>query len=165
MYYKKRLGRVDRNKSSDITEDKMRKDSTRSCTLSGTRDGASSENKSGRRRRRGDEGKKRASHCRLFGWFLSRERNCGCLSNLTDRNSISSCVASAYRTASFSLSSARRSLPLASRSFFFSSVPLFPLLTLIYFIRAILAVYATYPRPHRAPAHGDKLWHRPGKHG
>lgn len=57
VYYKKRLGRVDRNKSSDITEDKMRKDSTRSCTLSGTRDGASSENKSGRRRRRGDEGK------------------------------------------------------------------------------------------------------------
>lgn len=57
VYYKERLGRVDRNKSSDITEDKMRKDSTRSCTLSGTRDGASSENKSGRRRRRGDEGK------------------------------------------------------------------------------------------------------------
>lgn len=32
-------------------------------------------------------------------------------------------------------------------------------LTLIYFIRAISTVYATYPRPpHRASAHGDKLW-------
>lgn len=35
---------------------------------------------------------------------------------------------------------------------------LFFSLTLIYFIRAILAMYATYPRPHRAAAHRDKLW-------
>jgi len=98
---------------------------------------------------------------RLSGWFLSRERNCGCLSNPTDRNSISSCVVrqtrDAFLTPAFFLFLIRRIVAIM-RSLSLSLCSLFLSLTLIYFIRAILAVYATYPRPHWAPAHGDKLW-------
>lgn len=35
---------------------------------------------------------RRSCSRRRLGWLLSREQNCGCLSNPTDRNSISSCV-------------------------------------------------------------------------
>lgn len=98
----------------------------------------------------------RSRRRRRLGWLLSRERNCGCLSNPTDRNSISSCVSHLPRCVSLlihhrdialshSLSpSLRSSRSKAILRCFFS-------LTLIYFIRAISTVYATYPRPPIGP--------------
>jgi len=45
-----------------------------------------------RRRKDSCRGWKNVRPRRRLGWLLSREQNCGCLSNPTDRNSISSCI-------------------------------------------------------------------------
>lgn len=94
---KGRIGRVDRNKRSDITRDKAQRavlEKLRSKRNKEWRDPKITAREERKDSCRGVE--KRASRrsrrrCRL-GWLLSREQNCGCLSNPTDRNSISSCV-------------------------------------------------------------------------
>lgn len=100
------IGRVDRNKRSDVTRDKAAEDCARKVALQAKQGMASSENNGAREERKDScQGvEKRASRrthsrSRRLGWLLSRERNCGCLSNPTDRNSISSCVSHLPRAA------------------------------------------------------------------
>lgn len=93
---KGRIDRVDRNKRNNITRDKAQRSVLeKSC----------SERNKKRQAPKITAGKEKNDSCtrgwktcvscrsrRRLSWLLSRERNCSCLSNPTDRNSISSCV-------------------------------------------------------------------------
>lgn len=57
---------------------------------------------------------RRSRSGRRLGWLLSREQNCGCLSNPTDRNSISSCVSHLPRCVPSLFTSGYRRLALLS---------------------------------------------------
>jgi len=86
---KRRIGRVDRNKKERYNGIKcVGSERLRSKRNKET---ANSENNDEKEERFVQRVEKRASRRRL-GWPLSREQNCGCLSNPTDRNSISSCI-------------------------------------------------------------------------